>query len=115
MTEHVDSKEPAALTPAVEEFKQLIETNARIYMYFIQMFDEIPRKHPYWNDPTGHKQIRDYEHMLQVLNHIVTRPPEWTQSAASVGVVGVPMCALFDYQMGTPRYVSKQFIYRFKS
>lgn len=99
----VESKKAATLTPALQEFKQLIETNARIYMYFVQMFEEIPRKHPYWNDPTGHKQIRDYEHMLQVLNHIVTRPPEWTQSAANVGVVGVPMCALFDYPMGTPR------------
>lgn len=103
MINRVESKKAATLTPALQEFKQLIETNARIYMYFVQMFEEIPRKHPYWNDPTGHKQIRDYEHMLQVLNHIVTRPPEWTQSAANVGVVGVPMCALFDYPMGTPR------------
>lgn len=74
-------------------------------MYFVQMFDEIPRRHPYWRDPTGGKQIRDYEHMLQVLNHIVTRAPEWTEAAESVGVVGVPMCSLLDYQMGTPRYV----------
>lgn len=73
-------------------------------MFFVQMFDEVPRKHPYLRDPTGTKQIRNYKHMLQVLNHIVTRAPEWTEAAENVGVVGVPMCAIFDYPMGTPRY-----------
>lgn len=77
-------------------------------MYFVQMFDEIPRKQPYWRDPTGLKQIRDYNHMLQVLNHIVTRAPEWTEAAESVGMVGVPMCALLDYPMATPRYVGRK-------
>ncbi|TWU74336.1 hypothetical protein ED733_006062 [Metarhizium rileyi] len=99
---HVDSRPKQQLTPALQEFKELIEGNSRIYMYFVQMFDEIPRKHPYWRDPTGNRQIRDYEHMLQVLNHVVTRAPEWTEAAESVGVVGVPMCSLLDYQMGTP-------------
>ncbi|KAK2591585.1 hypothetical protein QQS21_010713 [Conoideocrella luteorostrata] len=102
VTKHVDSQKGEKLTPALKEFKHLIESNTRIYMYFVQMFDEIPRKHPYWKDPTGTKQIRNYEHMLQVLNHIVTRAPEWTEAAESVGMVGVPFCAILDYQMGTP-------------
>ncbi|KAM0512355.1 hypothetical protein ACHAPE_008921 [Trichoderma viride] len=66
------------------------------------MFEEIPNKRPYWKDPTGTKQIRDYQHMLQVLNHIVSRAPEWTDAAESAGVVGVPFCAILDYPMGTP-------------
>ncbi|KFA54632.1 hypothetical protein S40293_02230 [Stachybotrys chartarum IBT 40293] len=90
------------LTPALKEFKELIEGNPRLYMYFTQMFEEIPSKHPYNKDPTGSKQIRDYQHMLDVLNHIVTRAPEWTDAAESVGVVGVPMNAIFDWPMGTP-------------
>ncbi|OAA43566.1 phosphatidylserine decarboxylase family protein [Cordyceps fumosorosea ARSEF 2679] len=90
------------LTPALREFRDLIENNARVYMYFTQMFDEVPQKTPYLRDPAGHKQVRDYEHMLRVLGHIVTRAPEWTQTAAAMGVVGVPMCAVFDYPMGTP-------------
>lgn len=40
--------------------------------------------------------------MLAVLNHVFTRAPEWTDSAESVGMVGVPMCAVFDYVMATP-------------
>ncbi|KAK1244280.1 hypothetical protein MKX08_002418 [Trichoderma sp. CBMAI-0020] len=102
VTHHVDKHPDEKLTPALQEFKELIEGNSRIYMYFIQMFEEIPNKRPYWRDPTGTKQIRDYQHMLQVLNHIVSRAPEWTDAAESAGVVGVPFCAILDYPMGTP-------------
>ncbi|KAJ8606956.1 hypothetical protein MRB53_040621 [Persea americana] len=59
----------------------MIEKNPRFYMYFTAMFDEIPEKKPYKFDPTGHKQIRDYEHMLQVLNHILETAPTWTSNA----------------------------------
>ncbi|KAK4098731.1 hypothetical protein N658DRAFT_488262 [Parathielavia hyrcaniae] len=71
-------------------------------MYFTEMWDEIPSKPPYQHDPTGKSQIRDYHQMLQVLNHVFGRAPEWTDAAASVGMVGVPMAAIFDYAMGTP-------------
>ncbi|KAF7560801.1 hypothetical protein G7046_g3337 [Stylonectria norvegica] len=101
ITDHVD-KHPQPLVPVLEEFKAFIEGNTRVYMYFVAMFDEVPRKSPYLNDPTGVPQVRDYKHMLLVLNHILTRAPEWTDAAESVGVVGVPMCAIFDYPMGTP-------------
>lgn len=93
---------PTDLAPVLQEFKDLIEGNGRIYMYFTEMWTEIPRKPPYDKDPVGGGQIRDYDHMLEVLNHILTRAPEWTDAAAGVGMVGVPMCAIFDYAMGTP-------------
>ena len=103
--QHADQN-PRRLTPALEEFRNLIEMTPRVYMYFVSMFNEIPNRNPYWKDPVGTKQIRDYHHMLNILNHIVTRAPEWTDAAESVGVVGVPMCAIFDYPMGTPRFVT---------
>ncbi|KAF2773414.1 hypothetical protein EJ03DRAFT_265080 [Teratosphaeria nubilosa] len=98
--EHAD-KNPKELVPVLQEFKDFIEMNPRIYMYFNSMFDEVPVKKPYNKDPTGHKQIRDYHHMLQILNHTFTTAPHWTDAAANVGMVGVPMCAIFDYPMGT--------------
>lgn len=55
------------------------------------MFHEVPQKKPYNKDPTGHKQIRDYHHMLEILNHTFTTAPHWTDAAANVGMVGVPM------------------------
>jgi len=70
------------------------------------MWDEIPRRPVYARDPTGRQQIRDFQHMLAVLNHTFGRAPEWTEAAQAVGMVGVPMCAIFDYAMGTPRSVS---------
>lgn len=103
MIKHVDSHVVEKLTPALRELKQLIEGNSRIYMYFVQMFEETPLKHPYWSDPVGTKQVRDYEHMLRVMNHIVAMAPEWTEAGEIKGVVGIPMCALFDYPMATPR------------
>lgn len=99
--EHVD-KNPKDLIPVLQEFKAFIETNPRIRMLFTQMWDEVPMKKPYNKDPTGHKAIRDYGHMLGVLNHVFSRAPEWTDAAESVGMVGVPMCAIFDYVMATP-------------
>ncbi|KAK3684516.1 hypothetical protein LTR37_020191 [Vermiconidia calcicola] len=97
-----DAKQnPKELIPVVREFKEFIEGNPRMYMYFNAMFEEIPHKKPYNKDPTGRKQIRDYHHMLEVLNHTITTAPHWTDAAANAGMVGVPMCAIFDYPMGT--------------
>jgi phosphatidylserine decarboxylase len=101
VTKYADEN-PKELTPVLQEFKEFIETTPRVYMYFVQMFEEIPQKQPYQNDPTGTPQLRDYQHMLQVLNHIFSTAPEWTDAAESVGMVGVPLCAIFDYPMGTP-------------
>ena len=92
---------PKELVPVLQDFKKFIESTPRVYMYFNAMFDEVPAKKPYNKDPTGVKQIRDYRHMLEVLNHTFTTAPHWTDAAANVGMVGVPMCAIFDYPMGT--------------
>ncbi|RYO83833.1 hypothetical protein DL763_007712 [Monosporascus cannonballus] len=101
--EHVDKHPKKELIPALKEFKDFIETNPRIYMYFTEMWDEVPLKKPYYKDPTGErKQIRDYRHMLDMLNHVFTKAPEWHDAAAGVGMVGVPMVSIFDYVMATP-------------
>lgn len=100
---HVDENPGRALSPALQEFKDFIEGEPRIFMYFSQMWDEVPNRPPYCDDPVGNKQIRDYGHMLDVLNHTFAFAPLWTDAAESVGMVGVPMCAVFDYVMGTPR------------
>jgi phosphatidylserine decarboxylase len=101
---HVDKHGPGELTPMMAEFKQFIEGSPRVFMYFNQMWDEVPFKKPYYKDPTGSKkQIRDYRHMLAVLNHIFSQAPQWNDAAFGVGMVGVPMVCVFDYVMATPR------------
>lgn len=47
-------------------------------MYFTAMWDEIPNKKPYDKDPTGKRPIKSYQHMLDVLNHVFGKAPEWT-------------------------------------
>lgn len=65
------------------------------------MFDQLPKKKPYSKDPTGHRQVRDYEHMLQLLNHILTMAPSWNDKSHRVGLVGLPINAILDWPMGT--------------
>lgn len=100
---HVDNN-PKEYAPAIKEFQEFLESNTRAYYQCNAMFEELPNKKPYQSDPTGNKQFRDYKHMLDVMNHILTRAPEWTDAAESVGMVGVPFDAIFDWPMGTPRY-----------
>jgi phosphatidylserine decarboxylase len=89
--------EAKALHPVIAGFQDLIESDAEIYMLFHQMFDQIPRKPPYNKDPTGRPQVRDYRHMLQLLNTVMTHAPEFDRS----GLVGCPINTIFDWSMGT--------------
>ncbi|KAJ4374174.1 hypothetical protein N0V83_002915 [Neocucurbitaria cava] len=93
---------PKDLHPVLQEFKDLIEKNSRIYLLVNSMFEEIPSKKPYSNDPVGHKQVRDYQHMLALFNHLLTTAPEWSDHKFSVGLVGTPLNAVLDWPMGTP-------------
>ncbi|CAG7929754.1 unnamed protein product [Penicillium olsonii] len=94
--------ENAPLHPVLEEFKTLIETNTRVYMLLGSMFNEVPRQKKYGHDPTGNPEIRDYSHFLQVLNHLLTTAPSWTDKSHRVGLVGLPINAVLDWPMGTP-------------
>ena len=81
------------LAPELQEFKKFIERDTRIFYICNAMSKEIPNKKPYKNDPTGVKTIRDYRHMIEMLNHCVTTAPTWTDAAESVGIVGIPLKA----------------------
>jgi phosphatidylserine decarboxylase len=96
------AKNPKDLHPVLQEFKKLIEENTRIFLLVCSMFDEVPTKKPYGNDPVGHKQVRDYPHMLELFNHILTHAPEWSDKEYGIGMVGTPFNAILDWPMGTP-------------
>jgi phosphatidylserine decarboxylase len=89
--------EPKSLHPVIADFRDLIETDPEIFMLFNQMLEQVPRRAPYNKDPTGKPQVRDYEHMLQLLNTIMTHAPEFDQT----GLVGCPINTIFDWSMGT--------------
>ena len=83
------------LLPVVQKFKEAIERNAEITMFFHQMFSEVPKK--YQKTPTGKPQVRNYNHMLILINHILTKAPEFNET----GLVGFPINAILDWPMGT--------------
>jgi phosphatidylserine decarboxylase len=88
----------APLLPVIQEFKDLIENDAELYMLFHQMFQQVPRRPTFQKDPTGMPQIRDYHHLLHLLNRVLTRAPEFNKT----GLVGFPINAILDWPMGTP-------------
>lgn len=100
LADHIKAVEanPQPLRPVVREFKELIEGDAEIYMLFHQMFGQLPRTDQFDDDPTGRPQVRDYEHMLELINSILTTAPAFNEN----GLVGFPINAILDWPMGTP-------------
>lgn len=89
--------------PVIEEIRALIESNTRVYLLARSMFEQIPNKKPYTMDPTGEaRQVRDYQHMLEILNHLLTCAPRWSDASRKAGMVGLPINAALDWPMGTP-------------
>ncbi|MDM5177852.1 phosphatidylserine decarboxylase family protein [Massilia sp. DJPM01] len=89
---------PVPLLPIMEEFKQLIEGDATIYMLFHQMLSEVPHSKRFRHNPAGGPQVRSYHVMLQMINAILTEAPEFNTS----GLVGFPINAILDWSMDTP-------------
>lgn len=89
--------EPKPLLPVIQEFNEFIENDPQVFMLFSQMFTEVPRRYPYNKNPAGGPQVRDYQHMLLLLNAIMTKAPEFN----TTGLVGFPINAILDWSMGT--------------
>jgi phosphatidylserine decarboxylase len=82
--------------PIVEEFQELIEGDPVLRMYFTRMFQEQPRRRlqAVWGDA----RVKSYIEMLEVLNHVLTRAPEYNRTY----MVGCPINAILDCPMITP-------------
>lgn len=90
-------KAPKPLHPVIQDFKDLIESDPEIYMFFHLMFTEVPAKPPYNRDPDGKPQVRDYHHMLQLMNEIMTTGSEYNTTE----LVGFPINAILNWPMAT--------------
>ncbi|WGL94878.1 phophatidylserine decarboxylase associated domain-containing protein [Arsenophonus nasoniae] len=83
----------APLLPSVQNLKDFIESNPKAYMFFNQMFDNADKKDP----SAGLPQVRDYQHMLELFNVIMTHAPDFDDT----GLVGFPFNAILDWSMAT--------------
>ena len=85
------------LLPPIKDLQQLIETDPHINMLFHQMFEQVPLKYRDGTSLENRQHLRNYRQMLRLLNVIVTRPPEFNQTA----LVGLPVVSILDWSMGT--------------
>ncbi|THU82403.1 hypothetical protein K435DRAFT_637705, partial [Dendrothele bispora CBS 962.96] len=92
-----DNRTFKQLHPVIVEFKELIDNDPALRMGFTQMFDQVPTKPPYNNDPTLKPQIRDYDTMLKAFDYIITHSLEYEDN----DLVGFPINAILDWPMGT--------------
>ncbi|KAM3562193.1 hypothetical protein ARSEF4850_002877 [Beauveria asiatica] len=99
---------PTELLPCVNRLKELIESKPQLRMWAAAMFEEVPNKVPYnaiINQASPPRsQVRGYEHMIELLNVIVSEvPPTWTLSTTgNIKLMGAPVQAILDWAMGTP-------------
>jgi len=89
-------KKAAAYHPVIQEFKDLIESDPLLFMYFTQMFEEQPDVPT--NSNWGDIKLRDYREMLDVINHVLSIAPIYDHTE----MVGFPINAILDYPMITP-------------
>ena len=88
---------PRPLAPAIVELRDLIESDATLYMNFHRMFEQLPDTPRFKRTPTGAPQVRNYMHMLELINHVLATAPEYNRT----GLVGFPINAILDWPMCT--------------
>ncbi|KAI0780873.1 Phophatidylserine decarboxylase-domain-containing protein [Trametes elegans] len=91
------SRPGTLLHPVIENFRLFIESDPTVYVGFHQMFEQVPTKPPYDNDPSGNPQVRDYNLMLRLFDHIIHAAPKYEDNV----FVGFPINAILEWPMGT--------------
>lgn len=90
------------LSEPVQQLKELIESTAELRMLASAMFDEVPDKAPYNEDPVGNKQIQSYHEMLDIFDFVMNhKAPSWKKLEYDVGLIGFPFNAILDWPMAT--------------
>ena len=94
-------KDDKDLKPELRELQELVEGDVKLKILASLMFTEVPEKDPYNNDPLHEPQVRDFNHMLKLINHIMDSAPRWSTIAEEVGLIGFPINAILDWPMCT--------------
>ena len=86
LIEHCDRHEKD-LKRELREFKELVEGDVSLKILASMMFTEVPEKEPYCRDPMQQPQVRDFHHMLKLINHIMDSAPSWSTIADETGFI----------------------------
>ncbi len=87
----------APLHPVMQDFRNLIESDAVLFMRFHRMFEQVPDTPRFRRTPTGSPQVRNYVHMTELINHVLTTAPVFNRT----GLVGFPINAILNWPMNT--------------
>jgi len=99
----VDGRANTPLDPIVQDLQDVIEGKAEIRMLASAMLDEIPNKDPYKGNPSEHKLIRDYRHLLRLVSVVMNEvAPAWNMTKDRMAIIGEPFNILLDWPMSTP-------------
>jgi phosphatidylserine decarboxylase len=82
--------------PVIQKFKNLIDDDPVIRMYFTQMIDQVPGY--YRQKDTEGFYLESIEEMLDMFNEILGQAPEYNKT----GLVGFPINLILDWTMGMP-------------
>ncbi|KAL8729609.1 MAG: hypothetical protein Q9181_004941, partial [Wetmoreana brouardii] len=102
LIQRTPTQQQRPLDPVLQKFKDFINNDVMVHMLATRMFDEIPNTPPYRNDPTGLLlQVRDYDHMLELMNTVISEGPQVIGDPATNGFIGFPINAILESAMGT--------------
>lgn len=102
LIQRTPSQRESPLDPVLQEFKDFIDNHAVVRMYSTSMFDQVPIMPPYNNDPTGlQPQVRNYDHMFELMNQIISEGPQVFGDPATNGLIGFPIVAILEWPVGT--------------
>ena len=83
----------AKLHPAVEEFRELIDSDSIVRLLITQMIEQVPDTKPYTK-----RHLHGIDQLLLLIDEVIGRAPEYNET----GMVGVPLHAVLDWCMATP-------------
>jgi phosphatidylserine decarboxylase len=86
-----DHGRQVTLHPVIVEFRDLIDSDPLLRMYFERMVAEVPRTRSYTK-----RHLTSVEQLLQLINEVLTMAPEYGDQA-----VTLPLGAILDWTMGT--------------
>ena len=98
LIEHVDAN-PRPLNGTLQAFKEFLEGDKTAYTLCNMMFKEAIIKTSRSQHRTPTPQVRDYVHMLQLFNHVMTQAPSWSDLDDSKNLVGAPFNLILERPM----------------
>ena len=100
LIEHCDRSDKV-FKRELQDFKELVEGDVSLKILVSLMFTEVPEKKPYCRDPMQQPQVRDFDHMLKLVNHIMDSAPSWSTIGDETGFIGFPITAILNWPIGT--------------